>query len=68
MGYHDAALNPQVHQTDRFANRDRDLIVQSIHDILDRQLYLLSEDAGRVAQRITINNAQVVAEIEALEQ
>jgi len=68
MGYYDAALDPQEQQPGRFSNRGRDLIMSSMHQVLDQQSHLLSEDAERIALQVVNNNAQVLAEMQALEE
>src|SRR5438876_7550565 len=68
MGYYDAELDLQDQQPGRFSNRGRDLIMDSTYKILSMQSHLLSEDAEHVAQCVASNNAEVLAEIQLLEE
>ncbi|KAI9856986.1 MAG: hypothetical protein M1813_008702 [Trichoglossum hirsutum] len=68
MRYHDATLNVQEHQPSRFQNRGRDIIVDSVYEVIARQSQQLPEGAERLAIKIVANNAQVLADLDALEE
>jgi hypothetical protein len=68
LGYYDTALDPEEHLKDRFTNKGKDLIIDSVHEVLSRQSHLLSEDAERIAMSMVAHNAEVMAEIDSLEE
>ena len=63
-----AALDPQGLQTNRFANRGQDLILQSVYAVLEKQPHLLSKEAEHITQRIVSNNNDLLAEIGSLQK
>jgi hypothetical protein len=68
MGYHDAAIDPNREWGDAYRNRGKDIIMNSIHDLLSSQSGHLPENIERMARQVVSNNTQVMAEMDALKE
>jgi hypothetical protein len=45
MRYHDAAIDPEERWVDGYRNRDKDIVMESVHNLLDQQSQLLPEQS-----------------------
>jgi hypothetical protein len=68
LGYYDVALDSEERLEDKFANKSKDLIIDSVHEVLSRQSHLLSEDTERIAMSMVAHNTEVMVEINSLEE
>ncbi|KAI9767863.1 MAG: hypothetical protein M1840_005356 [Geoglossum simile] len=62
MRYHDAAINPEERWVGGMRNRDQDIILESVAELLEQQSQLLPEQSERLMRQMVSNNEQLLAE------
>ena len=67
MGYYDAAIDPQECWIGGYRNRGKDIIIESVQNLLDQQSQLLPEQSERLMRRMVDSNNQILAEVHALQ-
>ena len=66
MGYHDTAIDPQECWVGGFKDRGTDIVMESVHYLLQHQSQLLPEQSERLMRQMVDNNNQILAEVHAL--
>jgi len=56
MGYYDAAIDPQECWVGGYRNRGKDIIIESVQNLLDQQLQLLLEQSEWFMKRMVDSN------------
>src|SRR4051794_7637454 len=66
MGYHDAAMDPQMRWVGGYRRRGKDILMESFENLLEQQSGLSSEQSEHLMRKMVKSNNQLLAEVQAL--
>jgi hypothetical protein len=66
-GYHEVAIDSQEHYEGRYRNRGKDIVIESVHNLLDQLSQLLPELSEKLMKQIVAINNEILAEVRALQ-